>query len=446
MYAIHGVHRIGASRIGYYGPQLYVLATDPLVDHEVYNLISLKVLKTSLSIQQHLGDTPDTCTLTVRSTTSDPIGVQPGSGIKIALGTTSHIIFEGRVLKVTQRPRTATQRFPRWDLECVDQSWQLDLRRLKYASQYEGPLDQMLGELFADNLVTFEPFTFSTQSNLDNVDATPMMTELITELLTRVTKSAGAFWRIQPGAVIRVFQDVESHVSLDSTSKLWDLAYTDDISQVRSTTYVIGGGTTTTQDYAALDPVLHVENVVEFFDATGGFLLINGRLHSYTGYTDGVDPTLTFTTDYDIPAGTRIQVVNFADSPVILNDVVNDPGIVEHVIEEDILDADGAEFRASVDVALFANGFTTITFKTRDPRFYAGAKVAVNLSGIASFFQIGVGGVGDFLVQSVTIAGSTADSVFPVRTVTLGTFQRNLSDLLVRLGRITGSPPRTARV
>lgn len=446
MYSLVGVNRVGASRVGYYSPRLFVQTTQPGVS-ATYSDVSTTVLKSDLMIEQHRSDTPDTLTLIVRSNVAAAFSAAPGAGIRVGLGSKAHPIFAGRIMKVRQHPRTKNQRFPRWTIEAVDHSWQLNHRRVTTAVAYTGSASTIA----ASFLATYAPFfTASVEGGLIDVEIATNLSETIGQFLTRLAQMCDAHWFVDPNMRVHFYQTTPpSSNVIDSTTDIWDLDYSDDVSQVRNQVYAIGGGAVTTADWVGSSTPgdLHVENVGSWYDSAGGFVQIDGKLYTYTGFTDGADPILTgFSSALDIPTGAQVKVVSVSSdnaSQVRVQNWFNGTGgigVIDHVLEDSTLDVDGATFRADAELALFADSFTTISFKTRNPNFLTGQQVSVNLASIADFVDVGVGGVGTFLVESVTIHGSVGDRLFPVRTVTLGTFQRNLSELLGRLGRVIGTP------
>lgn len=451
-YSLVGVNRVGASRVGYYPPRLFVRTTSPGVTSD-YADVSQTVRKSDIQLEQHLdGGNPDVLTLVVRSDTTAPFSAQPGAGIQLCTGTTAHPIFTGRILSVQQILRTATQRFPDWQIRAVDYSWELNFIRPS-AARYQLSASTAAADFIATSCAGFEA---RVEGGLPDVDLTTSVMETCSEFLTRLTQAVGGYWFVDAQKRIYVYRTTPpASFTLDSDAKFWDLRYDDDVSQVRNRIYVVGGGGVTTQSYAAGDTPteLHLDDVGSWYTSLGGIVMIGQFLFVHFGFTDGADPTLDGFAipgggglPIDIPIGTSVRVVALVNGSV--GAVVNwfngeRPGShheIDHIIEDQRLDVDGATFRALAEEAQFNQSFTTITFKTRDPRFKPGTNISVALPGIAAFVDAGVGGVGEFLVQDMSIAGSVADSVFPVRTVTLGSFRRDLSSLMSRLGQVTGAP------
>jgi len=286
MYALSGLARSGATRSGYVG-QIGLISIGGIWTGAA---ASRRVLVASLSIQDQLNETPNTCNFTVQ-------GDRPmeGAEIVITIGSTANgaRLFAGHILRVTEvyAAQNPQPRNVLWQVEGIDYTWRLNAR-LVY-----GRYTSMTGHAIAQDLFTrFAPAGFgiyfrnalASISEISFTD-TPFM-EALAQIATRcgaqVTcdyNRAIVFWLaelttsdVQPPPLALT----PSHPSLES------LSYTRDLSQIVTRAVVEGGGVNALADVAPGATVLPVDDVA-WYQEFGGKVTAGPQRLTYTGLVPG---------------------------------------------------------------------------------------------------------------------------------------------------------------
>ena len=277
MYALSGLARSGATRSNYISRQTTILLDGVATGSNR----PWRVLVASLTIQDVLNETPNTCTFTVQ-------GDRPreGASIVIAFGSTGNPsrLFAGSVIRV-QQVYTGKPANVLYQLEGIDWTWGLNAKLVN--ARYRSQSATVIGY---DLVTRFAPagYTAHVAAGLPQIDEisftnTPLM-DAFAQLANRIGGYARcdyfkAVWlwvTTPPDAPPAPRALTPDHPSLSNVS------YTRDLSQVVTRAVVEGGGVN------ALGPVnpgetrLPVDDVA-WYPAGGGWVTSGPQRIRYTG-------------------------------------------------------------------------------------------------------------------------------------------------------------------
>jgi hypothetical protein len=230
MQARFGPMRFGASRIGYYHPNVIVKVDG--------SDVAASVRKDSLVVQDELDDRPNTCSFVLIA----PAAVALNDTVTIASGSDQVGCreFVGRVTRITQLQSHATA--PVFHLvDAIDDSW--DLTRELVLKRWEGEsASTIAAELFTDAGFS----AAEVESGLDTIDVFECQYELRDRALTRLAEIVGARWYVDTEDVGHFFVTAETVQNppdlTSSNTNFWDLQYAQHIEQLRTRRLVSAAG------------------------------------------------------------------------------------------------------------------------------------------------------------------------------------------------------------
>jgi hypothetical protein len=286
MYALSGLARSGATRSGYVRQNALISIGGIWTGADA----SRRVLVASLSIQDQLNETPNTCNFTVQ-------GDRPmeGAEIVITVGSTANgaRLFAGHILRVTEvyAAQNPQPRNVLWHVEGIDYTWRLNARLVygRYTSQPGHAVAQDLFDRFAPpgfGLYFRVPLVSISEISFTDTPFMEALAQIATRCGANVTCDyyhAIIYWQadlmtsdVQPPPLALT----PSHPSLES------LSYTRDLSQIVTRAIVEGGGVNALADVAPGATVLPVDDVA-WYQEFGGKVTAGPQRLTYTGLVPG---------------------------------------------------------------------------------------------------------------------------------------------------------------
>lgn len=268
-----GIGRLGAMRLGYYLP--YVWVTINGVDR------SSVVQQATLQIVDNARSVPSTASMRVSGFTP-----QVGMSVYVSMGATDRYIFGGaiqRLSKVLQANNINND--PAYDLECQDQNWFLNRLLVygRYQNQDVGTIVRSIISEFTDGFTDT-----NVASGIGTVDDIifngSTVSEAFSQLASLFPGPPACQWYVDYNKDIHFYttDTVPRPATVTLGNTLSFLAETD-LSQVRTRVDVIGGGTTTGLSAVPGDTTLSVADT-SYFDPSGGqFITPDAQIVDYTG-------------------------------------------------------------------------------------------------------------------------------------------------------------------
>jgi hypothetical protein len=439
MYALSGLARAGATRSDYFKPLGAI--TIGGVDFGKY------VVKGTIRITDVNDSTPNTAQLIVRGSSS-MIPVK-GQEIIIGIGNVTRKLFAGNILNVTRLQPKGKQRFPRYQLDCVDYMWQFDWKRVEGVYYTNTDAAVIIGGLVA---ATAPQFTTSRVTpGLGSLDFQSNSEELLSSCVDRVMKRVGGYFKVDYDKVVHSFTAAETDnapTSLtDTNTRFWGFQYHEDISQVRTRTKVVGGSTTTTSTVAVGATSIPVDDT-RLFAAAGGTALVGANKITYTGKSvsqgagnlTGVPASGAGSVLVSIAQGESVRVLQvYADATAAsAMKTLIDPsnliptwdGHIEHELEDGQAGDAAALSSATGDVLLNKDPDKRVSYVTRDKNSVAGKALTINLTNPSTSQTI----TGSYTLQQVVISDiNLTVAKFPKYEVSAGLNRKDLFDLLAKL-------------
>jgi hypothetical protein len=199
MYALAGVARAGATRAGYVSGKVFISYGGTWIGWGK-TTPNVGVLIGSLSINQELDETPDTCRFTVNGTVpsiGDPVAITLGS-------KNAPLLFAGYALTVSQKYVGDRPANVQADVVAVDYTWQLGFHMV--TAQYRG---QTAGAIVKDLVARFAAVDGFTATAVDPalivLDEITFTNEDLITAITRTVRRAGAYWYCDYTKNVHVF-------------------------------------------------------------------------------------------------------------------------------------------------------------------------------------------------------------------------------------------------
>lgn len=268
-YALMGSARMGAARMGYVSGKVFIRYGG--VELGWNRASALGVLIGSLSINQELDETPDTCRFTVQG------GVPSiGDEVIITLGSMNgYPLFAGYALTTTQGYVGDKPANVQTQIAAVDYTWQLGfiLVTAQYRNQSAGAIVQDLVARYAGA----NGFTATAvDPNLTTLDEITFTNEDLPTAITRTMRRAGGYWYCDYRRNVHAFLTetgggppaplTPAHPSLAAVTRQVERT------QVLSRVYVEGRGSRLLATVASGDTMLPLDAVDMFAVAPDVFL------------------------------------------------------------------------------------------------------------------------------------------------------------------------------
>jgi hypothetical protein len=283
-FALSGVARSGATRSDYINRTAIISIGGIWTGASA----SRRVLIASLSIQDLLNETPNTCAFTVQ-------GDRPmeGAEVVIQLGNkTAPRIFGGHILRVTEVYAAQNPANVLWQVEGIDYTWRLNARLVN------GRYTAMAGHDVAQDLFSrFAPSGFGLyfRNALSDIDEISFTNVPFMEAMTQIAVRCGAQTYCDYGrAIVFWYADwfagdakppptplTPEHSSLESVT------FTRDLSQVVTRAIVEGGGVSALADVGVGDTRIPVEEITSWYLPTGGRVRTSQQRLTYSGLVAG---------------------------------------------------------------------------------------------------------------------------------------------------------------
>jgi hypothetical protein len=335
---------------------------------------STTFLKRTWSVQESLGKAPSSARFHVR-------GLTPTLGQVVEVYNGGHRVglpyFRGRI---TELEPVATRKAGRVVYRCNCSDWLYDLDHLVVTARYDNlGVNSILARLLAtyapDFTVGYAPASLGTLAQIEFTNRT--VSECITQLAERVT--TGAYWTLDFNRAISIIPATESDpalgatVTVDDTTNVREVAYTEDLTETYTRILVVGGGGTTTALAGAGATTVAVDSL-GWYSSTGGSAQAANQIFTYTGLSAASGAgTLTGVSGItmDIPQGTLVHPVstyNATSAQTALSTLLGtaagmDPdGIRTLVYSNGELDAEGVVSTAEAIAVLRSSTFKHCTW------------------------------------------------------------------------------------
>lgn len=402
MYARAGIMRAGASRADYYQP--IVSCTIGGVRRET------KLVVDTMVLSQHLNAEPDT--LSVSCSGFTPIR---GQEIVIGLGAIDNRIFGGHILRV--KVSVSMKPAPIYQLDCIDYTWELGHKRVRGRQFIRTSAEQIIGSLLSDFAPTFS--IYGRPFGLPATDFQSNHEETLVEAITRLCKMVDLDWYVDENRKVHLFATSEmSALSFTNTTQAIELAYADDLSQIRTRTTETGGSTSAT----VATPVGATSLAVDDTRLFGGAALIGGgggassipmalvgaNVISYTGrsvahgpgFLTGIPDSGDLSIRYDIAQGESVRVFALdnnlgAQGSLATTLGAGHNGVIEHTMD-DGSNGDAAAHAATLaDLLRYAtDSERQLTFKTYLKNYTLGRDILatvttpLTISGVYQIYSV----------------------------------------------------------
>lgn len=272
MYALMGVARMGATRMGYVSGAAFLTIGDT---HVGYGRTSptTGILIGSLSVTQELDETPDRClfrlTGWVPPTFEDVI-------LTIGSKTSLTRRFAGTIVETHQLYAADNPAILECDVSAVDYTWLLGFCT-RVTARYR---NQSASTIAKDLIATYAAVNgFTSRYVVEGLPALDEITyteEDVPSALTRLARRIGAYWYVDYDKAVHFFFDETGNglpVDLTPTHpSLADFTSAIESSQALTRVYVEGRGTRVTTDVPAGDTIVPVDSTEMFAVASDVFL------------------------------------------------------------------------------------------------------------------------------------------------------------------------------
>ena len=278
MYALSGLARSGATRSNYIGtaPTISIDGQPTGSDQ------AARVLVASLTIQDVLNETPNTCTFTVQ-------GDRPrdGASIVIAYGSTgnSSRLFGGTVLRVQQTYAAQNPRNVLYQVEGIDWTWGLNAKLVN--ARYQSQSATLIG---LDLIARFAPAGYMPHiadglPQIDEISFTnaPLM-DAFAQLANRIGGYARCDYHKQVWLWLTTPPDAPTPPQplTPNHPTLADVSYTRDLSQIVTRAVVEGGGVNALGPVDPGETCVPVDDVA-WYPPTGGWVTSGPQRFTYAG-------------------------------------------------------------------------------------------------------------------------------------------------------------------
>jgi hypothetical protein len=366
-------------------------------------------------------DQPSRCEFTVVSGTA-PVAGQP---VVVTRATPNEHMFSGSILSV--RAQSFNQTTPTlYHCSCADLWWLLN-RRLVTKQYRDLSANAILADIVGNYTVGGFTVGYAPET-LGTIAAFDCTLEPAGDAIRRLAKACGgAYVDIDPERHITMAATfpVGNAPSLDDDSPLVQPTLTRDVSQTRTTQYIIGGST---RALGPSDPgvtTIAVEDTGRFRSTAGGFALVGQNIVTYTGKsTANGNGLLTGCTgiNYLISEGDTVSVLetdslgSTAGLGAILGGSDAD-GVIQDAFSLDGLDATAADAAAVNEVDVFGTNVATLEYGISDDRYTRVGQVAtvaitdpMTISGtftvqnVMEFFQRPPSGTSVVVAKRITVS------------------------------------------
>lgn len=429
MYSLSGVLRAGAGRSGYFR----AIAALSIAGVSVTG----RGVKPSITISDELNDSPNTATATVRGTAS--FTPMKGQEILIGLGNLTNRIFAGHIFSAVQRQPRRNAKWPLFELDCIDYSWQLDWKRVTGKAWTNTAIGTIVVELIAAHAPAF---TVRVEAGLTNVDFQSNHDERVSSALSRLMGMVGGYWYVDYDRVVHAAvnpePDANSTALTSTNTNFWNFRYAEDISQTRTRVRVTGGASTTTAVAAVGATSLAIDDT-RLFGSSGGYALVGANQITYTGKSvtqgpgtlTGIPASSSGSILVAIAQGESVRVLAISEdataAAALATLIGTGDGYVEHSFEDGQLGDPAARQAGAGDLILNKSPDKRITYDTHDLFAKSGKVITVDLTNAETAQQI----TGSFQIQRVVISDLELSMArYPTRTVEAGANRQNIYVLL----------------
>ena len=339
------------------------------------------VLYDQFSVTTALDGTPSTCAFRVQ-------GFTPVVGNDVLLSLGGELIFGGTLTEVKASAQKLVSGAVFWDCQAIDWTWLMN--RYSRVSMEIGA-GMAVNQAVATILRTFTDGGFVTgfidMANLSTVGPLSFAGETVTGAIGRIAAAAGGYVRIRAPKAVDVFSTLPTSnaLTLGNSSEIRSVVYEKSLSQVRTRTYYVGGGATTTASVGTTSVTVPVDECSWY---TGSQAITGTDIFSYTGRSAASGPgNLTGVTGLSesIPQGATVSVIAQADDATAQTALATilgggRSGVAVGWFTDARLSQADVTLRASEDVAAFKDPIPALSYTTAKRFHEPGKTVAVTFT------------------------------------------------------------------
>jgi hypothetical protein len=371
------------------------------------------ILYDSFTITTALDGSPSTCAFTVQ-------GFTPTKGHDVILTLGGELIWGGTLTEIRVQAQKFVSGAVFYACQAIDWTWLMD----RYARVHlRIPENTAVNQAVASVLRDYTDGGFArgyVPMDLPDVGPIVFEGETVSGAIRRIAAAAGAFVRMRPQKRIDVFDVLpdSNALTLGNSSAIRDVVYEDSLSQVRTRTYYVGGGGTTTSNVTYSATTVPVDECGWY---SGSQAFANGDVFSYTGRTVTSGPgSLTGVSGLavDLPQGTTVSVLAQADDATAQTALATllgggRSGVAVGWFADGRLSQGEVDQRAAEDVAAFKSAIPALAYATAQRYHEPGKSVVVSTTDPVTIS-------GTFRIQQVVmrpygvVAGNTPSFEYQV--------------------------------
>jgi len=293
MESIAGYARAGATRAGDYGS----LSNFEIVRVGGVNVVD-KVWKGSISINERYGDVSKTAQLSFHSSFVPEVGAE----IIVALGGLGGREFGGRIQSVGSEDKTLNV------IPVTAIGYEYDLNTKQVWGRWQSVSADII---VRDLLITYAPGFTARNVQLDapSIPELTLAGETLQQAMTQIADYVGYAFKVDDYRDIHFKLETARAATpvLPTHYEFNTLRWRDDMSQVRTRMWVIGGGGQLTTDEPAAQNILSLNEVTKY--RVGITVVIGDFVTTVTAVNTGAKQiTISPTLPYSFPAGTDVNI------------------------------------------------------------------------------------------------------------------------------------------
>lgn len=331
-------------------------------------------------------------------------GFTPAVGNDVTLTLGGGLVWGGTIMSTRAVAQKLNSGAVFWDCQAIDWTWEMDRQApvdiIIPSSRGVNTIVALLLRTFTDPSSNFRPGYIDSAVG----DAGPFTFTgaKVSDALRAVAAAAGCYMRVTPRKSVDLFTDLPASnpLSLSNSSAIRQVVYEQSLAQVRTRTFIVGGGGQTTENVTAGATVVPVDEC-EWY--TGTIAETPGDRFIYSGRSATSGPgNLTGCSDiaYDIPQGTQVRVVarvtDSAAETALATVLGGGTGRSVGWFNAGTASQEAVTGMATNDVALYGAAIPALSYTTEDRFHRAGKQVSVSISDPVTVS-------GDFRIQSVTM-------------------------------------------
>lgn len=322
------------------------------------------VLYDSFTVTTALDGSPSTCAFMVQ-------GFAPTLGNDVVLTLGGELIWGGTLTEVRAQAQKVQSGAVYYTCQAIDWTWLMDrYARVNLTIEAGLAVNTAIASILRDYTDTGFARGY-VPIDLPTVGRMVFDGETVSSALRRIASAAGAYVRVRPQKRVDVFDvlPTSNALSLSNSSAIRAVVYEASLSQVRTRTFYVGGGGSTTATVSHMDSTIPVDECGWY---SGTQALANGDVFSYTGRTVTSGPgSLTGVSGLAVglPEGAPVSVLAQADDAAAQTALAavlggGRSGIAVGWFSDSRLSQAEVDARAATDVEAFKGAIPALSYTT----------------------------------------------------------------------------------